>query len=346
MTDYVYDAFSYLDPARARSGGYGAAMRYLAPVNNATRPKILTPGQAYATHAAGLALGLNWEWYEDRPLGGFSAGASDAMEANRQASALGAPRLAAIYYSVDRGFTWSQVADYFRGIHSVGGRPAGIYGGTTVGHPCLDEGLAVYFWQANAASWSGFSSWDAMFANRSPRASLIQHVHNRTPLHIPGYADTAFDPNTVLKPAWGQWLPDGSAANGTNLTEDDMGYASWNDLEKLAFARDQRNMLVSLLRGQPFLPGQPNEAPDLDLSFMLRVNRGDPQGDKVANFATDVHSGLGQLLTLVRKMAAAGSSTGSADSGALEALRAEIAALPANVRAEFARSLTEPSTGA
>lgn len=208
MPKYVIDSFSPLDPARVKQGGYAGMFRYVAPDNSKTRPKILTPEQAKAIRAQGLDLVVNFEWYEDRAFEGYGAGVTDARTADAVADRCGYPRTCAIYYSVDVGVPASKVGavlEYFRGVRDASKRPVGYYGGTIAGHPVLDHGYATFLWQANAGSWSGFGSYAAMRRADSKRAHVAQHVHADTPLHIPGIADTQFDPNTVLQADYGQW---------------------------------------------------------------------------------------------------------------------------------------------
>jgi hypothetical protein len=222
VTHYTTDSFSPLDPELVKAAGYTGMFRYVAPTNDKTRPKIITRAQTDAIRRAGLDLTLNFEWFEGRPLDGSGAGQIDAHTADAVADAVGYPRQCAIYYSVDFGVTQGQIStvlDYFQGVNTATKRPVGIYAGTTVAHPVMRADLARFFWQANAASWSGFSGTTAyrqMKASPSPLASLIQHIHADTPLHIPNH-DTQFDPNTILKPNYGQW-----AIHPQLLEEDEM----------------------------------------------------------------------------------------------------------------------------
>lgn len=212
MAKYVIDSFSPLDPAAVKRAGYQGQFRYVAPDNPKTRPKIITLPQAIQIRNQGLDLVLNFEWYETRPLDGFLAGQQDAITANVVAKNVGYPTTAAIYFSVDFGPTAAQlpkILDYFRGVNTMSKHPVGIYSGTLAGHPVLDAGLAKFFWQANAASWSG-TTYSKMKANPSPRAHVRQHIHADTPMPIPPYHNDQFDPNTVLKADYGQW--------GSNVT--------------------------------------------------------------------------------------------------------------------------------
>lgn len=142
-------------PSSIRTSGYSGVIRYLSfePSKN------LSAGERDALWAEGLAIGLVWEAEADAPLQGYGRGQSDAREANRQADALGWPGHVVIVYAVDFGASSSQfqaIRDYFRGVKSVGGRPAGVYGAD---HVCDDLGAhepVHCYWQC--AAWSGSGS--------------------------------------------------------------------------------------------------------------------------------------------------------------------------------------------
>lgn len=78
--------------------------------------------------------------------------------------------------------------------------------------------------------------------------------------------------------------------------DDDMGYAQWNGLEKLALIRDVAAGVAAVLRGDPSIPGV-SANPDLDLSFLLKTNYGDGEANKRPSFLHDVHDGVGALVT-------------------------------------------------
>lgn len=207
MTEHAID-YSWARPAPGaiRAAGYTGVLRYVSrPDNNG---KNITANELRSLRAAGLAVTLNFEQYERRPLEGFTAGVQDAISADVLADKVGYPATAAIYYSVDFGTTYSAVREYFRGVHSASRRAVGVYGGLPIIRGAEADGFARYGWVTNAASWSGYSSWTAL-ANevRAHPAGLhlLQHLHSNTPLHVSGVADDQFDPNTVLNPSYGQW---------------------------------------------------------------------------------------------------------------------------------------------
>lgn len=215
-TSYVIDyAFARPEPQRIKDAGYTGVLRYVCPINSSTRPKVITASEMVSLRGHGLDVTLNFEWYERRPLEGFAAGVADAQVADTLADQAGYPRDCAIYYSVDFGATWPQVSEYFRGVHSTSRRPVGVYGGVGIIQAAQAAGWATYGWVTNAASWSGFPNWTAVktYALSHPGFHLLQHLHTNTPFHIPGVDDTAFDPNTVVAPNYGQWSVHGQEEN-------------------------------------------------------------------------------------------------------------------------------------
>lgn len=206
----VLDAFGPLPTQQVKASGASGVMRYLAPHNHLTEPKIATLAQVQEERYAGLDVGLNWEWYETRPLNGYAAGQQDALLADQQADGLGYPLASAIYYSVDTGASWGQVEGYFRGIHDVSRRPVGLYGGVGLWVAARDRGLAQYGWITNAASWSGLSRWTQVRdAAHASGAHLLQHLHDAT-FQVPGVPGSQYDANDVLQPNWGQWSAGGT----------------------------------------------------------------------------------------------------------------------------------------
>lgn len=185
VLDYSYKRPS---PAAIKAAGYSGVIRYLSYEAS----KNLGHGERDALWREGLSIGLVWETTAGAPLQGYAKGRADAFEANRQAAAFGWPGDVVIIYAVDfdarqlvrhlpRGITldmavdqelkvartaeahelvlkafgseMDQVADYFRGVLSVGGRPAGVYGPD---HVCDRLAFAVplaCYWQC--AAWSG-----------------------------------------------------------------------------------------------------------------------------------------------------------------------------------------------
>lgn len=197
------------------AAGYRVVLRYVCQDTASTHGKLISKTEYDALRAAGLEVLLNYEWSTQRPLAAGAAGGQlDAEVANAQADNVGYPTTKPIYVSVDTAATVDQVRPYFQGWRASR-RPVGFYGGQQVGLALLREGLVSHLWVANAASWSGFNSWDALRANVSGEAHMIQHLD-----HPLGFAG-AIDHNEILRPDYGgateEVFP--TADNMTTLSE-------------------------------------------------------------------------------------------------------------------------------
>ena len=184
-------------PSAVVAAGYTFVCRY---VSWSTTGKNLTRPEADALRAAGLDIVTNWEYTAAEALDGYSAGVSNAREANRQALACGMPSTRPIYFSVDFDASAAQqptINAYFDGIASVLGRNrTGAYGGYYVIDRLFDAGKISWGWQTYA--WSG-GNWDT-------RAELRQVLNGIT---VDG-ADC--DRNEARAADFGQW---GSGPRGT-----------------------------------------------------------------------------------------------------------------------------------
>lgn len=168
-------------PAAIKAAGYSGVIRYLSYEPS----KNLSIGERDALWREGLSIGLVWETTAGAPLNGYGRGQADAHEANRQADTFGWPGHVVIIYAIDFEATAAQLAtirDYFRGVLSVGGRPAGVYGPD---HVLDDLGTHVplsCYWQCAAWSGVGQGTGGSVFVpdyNRwiqlSRHACLFQH---------------------------------------------------------------------------------------------------------------------------------------------------------------------------
>jgi hypothetical protein len=182
-------------------------------------PKVLTADEAHGYIAKGKAVVLNFEDAADNALRGAAQGASDAVFANDLADKLGAPSDAWIFYSCDTAATTQQVQPYYQAAHNVGRRPVAYYGGLGVGMDLKRAGIVAGVWCANAASWSGFRTWEAMAAVARTQAHVLQHVDH--PLQ--GIPPSAYDYNEVLIPfpCWGRSVAPGPGP-GPTQGEDEM----------------------------------------------------------------------------------------------------------------------------
>jgi hypothetical protein len=154
--------------------------------------KLLTVEEYTALTGAGVAVVANWETDATRMLGGFAAGVSDAAAATATLIQVGHPLDRPVYFSADWDATPSdQVAidAYLGGVASVLGLArTGVYGGYWVVKRCLDNGTAMWAWQATA--WSG--------GQVDSRAHMLQHV---AAVIIDG---VECDVNEALRPDYGQ----------------------------------------------------------------------------------------------------------------------------------------------
>lgn len=147
--------------------------------------------------AAGKTVNLVKQEGATDALGGFDAGRKQAEDANRQADEMGAPAwLPIVYIAQDSDLSsvdFPTVAEFFRGVWAVRGRPVGRYGGGRL-FTFLDGRFGA---ESFALSWlSGSTSFGPY-----PAAHLQQH--NGAPFFpIPGVPT---DDNTILRPfpRWG-----------------------------------------------------------------------------------------------------------------------------------------------
>ncbi len=183
-------SFSRPEVARMVREGYEGVLRYISP----NAPKNLSISERDALRAAGLAIGLVWEWYAERALEGRAAGRADAQAALAQANALGFPADRPIYLAIDwdaRPDQQQAINDYIDGAVEVGGkRFRAAYGGYWVIKRLFDAGKIDWGWQTYA--WSG-GNWDN-------RAQLRQVLN--------GQWGGQVDFNESTKDDWGQWKAD------------------------------------------------------------------------------------------------------------------------------------------
>jgi len=174
--------YSYGRPSMQSIQDYGAAgaMRYLGNdgrcIGASERDQLL---------GAGLGIGLIWETTAQRPLDGYGAGQADARSANTYADNLGAPHVP-IYYAVDFAPSSSQltgpIADYFRGVQSMGGRPMNAYGcAMVVQHLVRDLAMMSSAWQCAAWSYPGSAEGSPIYDGGynlilSPYAHMLQNI--------------------------------------------------------------------------------------------------------------------------------------------------------------------------
>jgi hypothetical protein len=151
--------------------------------------------------AAGKGIAPNFEQAKDQPLRGAAQGTKDAAYANDHLDALGCPTHVWVWYSCDTAATFDQVAPYYRAVAAAGRRPVAFYGGLQTGLALVNAGIVKGVWCANAASWSGFHSWEAMVADAQANAHVLQFLSHP----LVGVEPKAYDYDEIYKPfpTWG-----------------------------------------------------------------------------------------------------------------------------------------------
>lgn len=191
-TGIDYASYPHPSPAAVRAAGYEFVMRYASPAaaNDASGKNLLRP-ELTALLAAGLKVGLVFEYAAQQMLGGRVQGVADAQHSDAVAKGLGMGGLP-VYFAADWDVTEAQQAQvnaYLDGAASVIGKPrTGIYGGYYPVKRALDGGHAAWAWQTLA--WSG-GQWD-------PRANIRQHLG----VTVGG---ASCDSNDSMTADFGQW---------------------------------------------------------------------------------------------------------------------------------------------
>jgi hypothetical protein len=173
-----------------RNAGASFVCRYLS---HDTTGKNITRAEAETLTAAGLWIVLVWESSTGRMLAGSGAGQADAIEALKQATAVGMPDGRPIYFALDFDATAQDqpaVHAYLDGAASVIGRNRlGMYSGYGPMVRAFDQNKIAYGWQTYA--WSA-GQWDS-------RAQLQQYQNEV----ILSGADV--DLNHAVADDYGQW---------------------------------------------------------------------------------------------------------------------------------------------
>jgi hypothetical protein len=179
-----------LSAATMKSAGVTFVARYLDYLPNG---KVINKAEFDNIIHAGMAVVLVWEGTGKDCIRGHAGGVADAHEAERQATALGAPG-AIIYfapcdYDAPPG-DQAMIDSYIQGAAAVLGHGrTGMYGGYWPLSRALNAGCCAYAWQTYA--WSG--------TNLDRRAHIFQY---QNAAHL-GPAEVDFDHS--LKPDFGQW---------------------------------------------------------------------------------------------------------------------------------------------
>lgn len=156
--------FAWSKPSAADAKAAGA--QWAAGYYSNDPSKNLTASLVSEYIAAGLPIVGVWETTTARATAGYSAGAYDAQEADRQRAGVGLPDTAVIHLAVDEDTDWASVEQYFAGAASVIGQSrVGVYGGIRVISGAAAAGYK-YLWQTVA--WSN-GQWD-------PNATIHQEA--------------------------------------------------------------------------------------------------------------------------------------------------------------------------
>lgn len=194
MLDYT----SRIDPHSLIAAGAIGVSRYLSV---AGLSKVIHKPEYDELVASGIDVTLNWEFRSDDWLNGASAGTNHAVEAVRQANALGYPKGKVIVGSADIDMSWAQwtafgrayAAAFSAGIRGGGFRP-GVYGPWDVLQWVKDAGYMDAFWQAGmSTAWS---------AGRNAKPWPGAHFRQRAHLTVAG-TDTDYS-DILINPLWGK----------------------------------------------------------------------------------------------------------------------------------------------
>jgi len=180
------------DIAALVAAGIKFACRYGGPGGSW---KHITPAEAQALSAAGIAVVANAEGSASGLIGGWSTGVDWARQAEAHFAACGMPPDKPIYFSVDFNVTstqWEAVAAALRGAAEVlgGVHRVGVYGGRRAIEWARGSNVARWFWQTYA--WSS-GVWIP--------GNHIEQYSNDVPL-----ASIRLDLDRALTSDYGQWM--------------------------------------------------------------------------------------------------------------------------------------------
>lgn len=183
VVDYLYAQTPEKLKLMASHGVVGV-MRYLCPEDFA---KIVTVKEVQEISAAGMKVGLVFEWGARDVLGGAKEGTRDATMAYAEAKKLGIPRGRPIFYVIDfRDQDIATTRKYFQAAQAVHpDNPAGVYGPPEA----IDAFASEYDWLWVAGAWPG---------KINPKACLWQKHQS----HQFGFL---MDENEILKEDFGGW---------------------------------------------------------------------------------------------------------------------------------------------
>lgn len=147
--------------------GVNTIFGYLSSINP-NGGKCLTPSRVRAIAAAGMRVGLVHEGWGGVGGKGISAadGDRDGRYCRVQASVLGAPKGACVYFACDQDISPAQIAamaiPYFHAIRAPfagSGLRVGVYGSGAVCAAVIGAGFADLSWEAQSRGWTNYSAW-------------------------------------------------------------------------------------------------------------------------------------------------------------------------------------------
>jgi Domain of unknown function (DUF1906) len=153
--------------AALKAAGVKTIFGYLSSINP-HGGKCLTPSRVRAIAAAGIRVGLVHEGWGGVGGKGISVadGDRDGRYCRAEASVLGAPKGACVYFACDQDFLPVQinalVIPYFRAIRAAlagSGFRVGVYGSGAVCAAVIGAGLADLSWEAQSRGWMNYSVW-------------------------------------------------------------------------------------------------------------------------------------------------------------------------------------------
>lgn len=148
-------------------------------------------GEAKELAKHGIWSVLVYETTAHRAGEGFDAGVIDGHRAMARLATLQAPAGRPVYFAVDYDTPGAAVAPYFRGVRSVMGKAAGVYGSYRVCKFLHEQGLVDWMWQTYA--WSAGAWYD--------KAHIQQY---RNDIKVGG---VDCDADRAMRFDYGQWMP-------------------------------------------------------------------------------------------------------------------------------------------
>jgi hypothetical protein len=203
VADQVWLDYSLARPtdAQLKAAKTFGVCRYLSEVNELTTKKIIWQAEYdHLINDLGIAIHLNYEWYEGRMAEGNAAGQLDGTTALSQAKALGYSRGLPITFSDDTsGTPLTAIKNYLAGVKTglSGYYKIGYYGPRVKMDAVLTSGHAVFGWQPTA--------WAGLDANGKPIISSKAHLFQ----HFGGAPIPGTDLNEVLRDPPFPWYTGG-----------------------------------------------------------------------------------------------------------------------------------------